>query len=271
MQPGESLIQIAQAEGIQLKQLRAYNMLDPGEEPRPGTVLYLQQPAPDKPAVVAAGSLAKASAAEAAPQAATSEYIILKKEPEKKPAVSVPVVQHTTAQTVAAESIQAVVPDAPAATALYQDDTETPLPGTSAPAPAQRVVNIASEPAIEELLTATDQTQDAQAVAVAEEPQDELARLKAKMDRVVYGDPQVRQTKSGIKVEEDLQPVTTEASATPPAVTAETAPDKYHIVKKGETAFGISKKYSITMKQLRDWNNLEFEAIRIGQKLRVKP
>ncbi len=283
VQPGESLIAIAQAEGMQLRQLRAYNMLGPGEEPQPGTVLYLQQPAPDKPPVVVAGSMDKAGAAEAVQQpVAASEYIILKKENKKKPAVTASAAQHTTTavqtgavrstQIPATAAVQQPVAIAAVATtvtpARHQDDTETPLPGTS----PHQAVNIAAEPAIEELMSGTE-TQESPAVTVEDEPQDELSRLKAKMDKVVYGsaDPQVRPTQSRIKVEEDLQPVTTEASSTPPAVTPEAAPDKYHIVKKGETAFGISKKYNITMKQLREWNNLEFEAIRIDQKLRVKP
>ncbi len=288
VQQGESLIQIAQAEGLQLKQLRAYNMLEAGEEPQPGAVLYLQQPAPGKPPVTAGGAVNRAGAVDAVQQPVVSpEYIILKKENEKKTTVTANAVQHTTtvqasasrlAQTPAAVSVQqqpvAAVQAAPAVRPVHhQDDTDTPLPGT--PVPVQTSVNIAAEPAIEELLSGAE-TQETQAPAVVaeEEPQDALARLKAKMDKVVYsttGDPQVRQTKSGIKVEEELQSVATEATVTPPAVTPAAAPDKYHIVKKGETAFGISKKYNITMKQLREWNNLEFEAIRIDQKLRVKP
>jgi len=43
------------------------------------------------------------------------------------------------------------------------------------------------------------------------------------------------------------------------------------MVKKGETGFSIAKKYGITVRQLNDWNNLNFGAIQEGQKLRVKP
>jgi len=43
------------------------------------------------------------------------------------------------------------------------------------------------------------------------------------------------------------------------------------VVKAGETAFGISKQYSITMQQLMDMNKLSFgTSIKVGQKLRVK-
>jgi membrane-bound lytic murein transglycosylase D len=44
----------------------------------------------------------------------------------------------------------------------------------------------------------------------------------------------------------------------------------FHTVKTGETAFGISRQYNISMKELMALNNLNFETIKVGQKLRVK-
>lgn len=49
---GESLLQVAQCEGIQLRRLAALNQLNPYEQPAPGVVLNLQVPATTKPAVV---------------------------------------------------------------------------------------------------------------------------------------------------------------------------------------------------------------------------
>ncbi len=286
VQQGESLIQIAQAEGIQLKQLRAYNMLQPDEEPLPGTVLHLQQPAPAKPSVIAGGGVNKAVSGETVRQPVTSsEYIVLKNDDAPKHTPDQPVAnpaQSVAVQGRVPESIKAsatsVAPQQSINNAVVTpsvdlsgqyDDTEVPLPGTSAP--KQTSVNIAAEPAIEEVLSATESHEEpTPAPATVEEPRDELARLKAKMDKVVYStarDTPETQKKSGIKVEEDLRPVP--STAIPPVT--ETTSDKYHIVKKGETAFGISKRYNITMQQLREWNKLEFEAIRIGQKLQVKP
>lgn len=45
---------------------------------------------------------------------------------------------------------------------------------------------------------------------------------------------------------------------------------KYHKVKKGDTLFSISKKYDITVSDLKDLNHLRKNEISIGQKLRVK-
>ncbi len=43
----------------------------------------------------------------------------------------------------------------------------------------------------------------------------------------------------------------------------------FHIVKAGETLFGLSKKYGVTLHKLKAANNLETTLISVGQKLRV--
>lgn len=42
-----------------------------------------------------------------------------------------------------------------------------------------------------------------------------------------------------------------------------------HIVQAKEGLYAISKKYNVTVQQLKDWNNLETEALSIGQELVV--
>lgn len=44
-----------------------------------------------------------------------------------------------------------------------------------------------------------------------------------------------------------------------------------HIVRQGETLFSISRQYSITVNQLREWNNLRGNQISVGQRLVVSP
>lgn len=48
-------------------------------------------------------------------------------------------------------------------------------------------------------------------------------------------------------------------------------PSKTYTVKRGDTAYTIAKKHGITIRQLMDWNGLDFEAIKEGQQLKVKP
>ena len=45
---------------------------------------------------------------------------------------------------------------------------------------------------------------------------------------------------------------------------------KVHTVKKGETLFGLAKKYKITVQKLKDLNNLTLNNLSIGQKLQLQ-
>lgn len=48
------------------------------------------------------------------------------------------------------------------------------------------------------------------------------------------------------------------------------APAKgYHVVQKGETLFSISRKYNVTVTNIRQWNNLTSDEIQLGQRLAV--
>lgn len=52
VQPGETVYDISQAEGIRLESLLQYNQLSPGMQPAPGQALYLKENAPARPALV---------------------------------------------------------------------------------------------------------------------------------------------------------------------------------------------------------------------------
>jgi len=51
--------------------------------------------------------------------------------------------------------------------------------------------------------------------------------------------------------------------------TKETKTAKTHIVKKGETLSSIADKYNVTVKQLKSWNGLKDDEIKVGQELKV--
>lgn len=44
---------------------------------------------------------------------------------------------------------------------------------------------------------------------------------------------------------------------------------KTHVVKKGETLFSISKKYNCSPNDIRKWNNMKNNDIKVGQKLKI--
>ena len=49
-----------------------------------------------------------------------------------------------------------------------------------------------------------------------------------------------------------------------------TASTKTHTVKKGETLSSISRKYGCTVNDLKKWNNLKGNSVKVGQKLKIK-
>lgn len=233
---GETMLAIAQEEGIQLKALRRYNQMGNDEEPAPGAVLQLQQAAPEKPAVTAAYVYQAPGAAVVA--AADNNLIAGGKKPA--PATASPA-------TASKEHMQ------------EQQEAAAPV-ATQAP-PAR--VNIADEKAVDEIEEEPEEeevvigyTAAAPAPAAATPAGDEIDQLKAMMDKAVYAQPKAAATAPA-------------ATPQPVAGSAATAA-QYHTVVAGETAFSIAKKYGITMKQLIDWNQLDFGKIKVGQKLRVK-
>jgi membrane-bound lytic murein transglycosylase D len=187
--------------------------------------------------------------------------------------VSAPASAPATIATTASIPAEPVVIEHPAVTpppANLQPSTTAPLanPTPAVTQPAPQKVNIANEVAVEE---EEGDDEKGQPVAKAEEPKDEFSRLKARLDKVVYAPRKTTSTSASVQ----QQPATVTPApvvASPPVPAAKLPADdkQYHTVKSGDTAFGIAKKYGVTMKELMAMNNLNFEAIKIGQKLRVK-
>lgn len=59
------------------------------------------------------------------------------------------------------------------------------------------------------------------------------------------------------------------ANAKPKTVQAPTSSVKYHEVQAKEGLYAISRKYGVSVQQLRDWNNLSTDNLSIGQQLIV--
>ncbi|HST07193.1 MAG TPA: LysM peptidoglycan-binding domain-containing protein, partial [Gemmatimonadaceae bacterium] len=45
----------------------------------------------------------------------------------------------------------------------------------------------------------------------------------------------------------------------------------YYTVKRGDALFSIARKFDITPDQIKQWNNLDRDLVKIGQRLLVKP
>lgn len=63
-------------------------------------------------------------------------------------------------------------------------------------------------------------------------------------------------------------PFTEDAAETP--ATMLSTDNAYHSVAAGETLYQISRKYNVSVDQLRQWNSLQGSALSLGQELRVK-
>lgn len=106
-----------------------------------------------------------------------------------------------------------------------------------------------------------------------EEPVDELDRLKKKFDKVLYTkgtETTTTSTPVATPKQEVAADTTVKAVSVKQALPPSDDPKKYYTVKKGDTGYSIAKAHSISMRQLQDWNALEFGDLKEGQKLRIK-
>lgn len=161
---------------------------------------------------------------------------------------------------------------------------EEPKTVATVTAPAEAMTppakQLATVPAMEEIKLATTKEVSNASVAVEakpvdvpvmeEEPKDELDKLKRRFDRVVYANENAQKTTQAETPKTEPLATTTPAPDTKTAVVASGAGAKYYTVKKGDTGFSIAKRNGITLRQLMEWNGLDFDDIKIGQKLKVK-
>ncbi|MBS1774534.1 MAG: glucosaminidase domain-containing protein [Bacteroidetes bacterium] len=263
VKPEEKLFMISQEEGVDIKSLMAMNKLQAGEEPVAGSVLELQRTASVKPVIV--GKI------NAAPRPVQTVEVQLPSPANKANTVATTQkVQPVTALPVQ-EPKQTMNPAEEAAGKLLDKKMDTAIAvAKSEPLKRETVLvrdTIAKvQPA--EIIKPELKKEDVKVAEtkiapppIEEEPKDELDKLKKQFDKVVYA-------KNDVK-------------ATAPTVAAETAekkpltgglvdPAKYYTVKKGDTGFSIAKQHGITLKQLMEWNNLDFAEVKEGQKLRIK-
>lgn len=360
VKPGETMLVIAQKEGIQLKYLRDLNYIEEGEEPMPGVTLELQAQAGSKPAVQKNGALvagneaaqsgstvaprgtfrknpapayeeekplwikmkearqARKEAREAAAQAKTqpantqnsqssvSPYPNVETYSDSKHGVS----EQTPAQSYSSRSESSYIATKHAKPAAVQNNAPAHVP-VSQPQPAHPQQQVAQQP-VQSYSTSQYSyrtTGNAKPETVVEEEEEEISKrearrnrkkeeeeknevvnatpapvqnekseldaLKKQFDNVIYAQKPAPAAPRQQVVEQ--QPVyaqqTLPAAATQPqqpATQPKTDAAKMYTVKRGDTAYTIAKKHGITIRQLMDWNGLDFDTIREGQSLRVK-
>lgn len=236
-QDGESLHSVSQAKGIQLKKLLAYNRLLANDVPVTGSVLQLQQMTMVAPTLVT--------------QLESGEA-------ERTSGIKVKYIgdfNTEAAAKIAAETAQAAKQAETSKNTAPESAPQTIITNAAIAEPA---ADVTSEPVREEpakdVPPATKQ--QTQSMTPAGKTND-LDALKAMLDKAVYTDNQPTQA-------------TTQVSASLTDATNKHDASKYYVVKKGDTAFSIAKRNNLTMRQLMDMNDLNFDQIKIGQRLRVQ-
>lgn len=292
---GETLRSISRLYGVQLRSLLAFNHLKEGQEPAVGAFLQLQRsngsrpplrdPIPEESPL----SLeAEATVPEKAPvvihRSGDPEDFIDKAELEspspsrERPTVVRPDIPASTPRVpVSSESKKEVqvVPVVKIGETLPKEDPVAETSSTGIPAFMEGVDRIPvpsddpdpvveTAPLAEPRLVETPSSEKQEApVPVPEEPVDELDALKARFDRVIYGN-QGRETELPEEVKAE--------PGTPAQETRTVAPEeqRFHQVEEGETVFSISRKYNITITELQRLNGLDFDQVKPGQKLRIR-
>jgi LysM repeat protein len=209
---GETLLMVAQEEGIQLKKLAALNLLQPNEQPVTGTALYLQEPASVKPNVRAAVYVYQ-------------DYSATPAENELAAEQNTSSVSKSTAEVGFGMGFEAPKEDA-------------------------------------ENLTSADKMTGAEIQAGKQFPATQVEETNGAL--IKKQQPQTQQ--QSLPTEEESQPQLRK----PATEKVYGKGDKFHIVRRGETAYSIAKKNGITVAQLLSWNSIEAQDLKAGQTIIVK-
>lgn len=282
---GESMYMISQMEGMQLKRLLALNMMDVGDEPATGVILELQNGVYKKPALRATtatptGGNMTVMLGKSTPP---SDLVVInrtKPAPEKrpdtvvaeKPKPYVETVQAPTEKVTTATPLEKVTP----ATTTERTPAVTTAQNTT-PATVAITTTAANTAA-----PAKDTTHIQPATMTKEDTADELAALKAELDKVVYTDDSkmaAAQSTPSVKPAATAAPVKNIVKAKKKKADDDDDEDdeddkkkgpNYYTIKDGETLGGIANRHHTTVKKLMQLNHIKATQIRAGKKLRIK-
>jgi LysM repeat protein len=280
VQEGETIESIAHNEGMASRQLRIFNLMAQNEQPVAGSILKLQEQSDERPNTYkmqrVLAPIADKNYRLEQPKKTDSkdDYVPTKKVVQVSEVIEIGYgAERPNNFKVDPSELQAETVQVPAIEKTVVEDKKPQIETVQAPVIENTVVEdkkpqleTVQVPVIEKRIVEEKKT-------IPAEPMDEFALLKARLDKAVYS----KSSRSKIKV------VSSDSSSVPmPALVkkaslevpsksvASTAGQVFHVVEKGDTGFSIAQKYGIKIKQLNEWNNLNFEGIKIGQKLRVR-
>lgn len=255
VQDGETLVQVSQATGMQLSEIKLLNKLVDGVEPKAGSILYLQTETTQVPEVYIPQPKSNAK-----PKVArvnnTTDYVVVTKTPNAPK-----------------EEVFTFNKD------KKQDEPTKPTTPVDYRISTTKPTNQATTAATEKAVAANTST-----TTKPVENKGNLSpyeKLKQHMDNKMQNDGSTSYNEQQQETLEDYT-ITPAAKRAPaqtaaPAATAKTTPvkkpaaakSKTYTVRKGDTLAAIAKKNGVTVKQLQTWNKVNPKSIQPGQKLKV--
>ncbi len=225
VQPGESLYDIAQTEGIQLKQLRKKNLLNEGEEPLVGETVYLRSKRQRPPKLKKSKEFAEMRILrEKRFRTASRVKPSIKKEPDV-----VPKVQHTP--VIEKEAMTATISGKTQMELLEEKETQIEQQEPNVEKPVENEEPVESEVIEDE----------------AAEAREEKFNTPEPVEHVLT---KVEEPKKVIKFQGDEM--------------------QKHLVKQGETLWAISRKYGVSVDELRSLNGMASNEVNIGDYLIIR-
>ncbi|PRY16420.1 membrane-bound lytic murein transglycosylase D [Pontibacter ummariensis] len=275
VQPGETMQMISQHYGIRLGYLLFKNRMSRSEVPVPGRVLWLQKRRPSTTPVEVRDLSQKQGVASNKTSASPAQ--------ESQPADEHK--EEAPRENIFTRFINSLKRDRQGELKHQEEEEET---AAAAPAPAARTApNATSTPKETTVVAAkagaetTEETETAPAARPAP---------KATKETVLYPDsktqpsaaqqaqpeqaPAVAQPEKEPAYEDDVWPAvngnptsTAKSSTAAGSVPASDTKATTHVVKQGETLYGISRMYAVTINDLVAWNNLGDASLKMGQEL----
>lgn len=247
----DNIYLIAQTYGIRLSKLRRLNKLKEGEEPAIGQEIALQEKVKEKPVLRSPNFK---------PQPAVEEVI---EEPTKPP------VRIITPPISVKPDVPVLNNTNPNTTANNSNSNNTTVVENGNVTDKEIIYVYPDDPGYEgevEIVGNNPTTANTQPAQPTTQP---TTTRPGTIPRTSPRPPTKRIiTNTSTAADEMPQNTTTAPTVTP--ATPVTVPANVHVVVKGETLYGISKKYNLPVQRLKDLNGLVENTIEINQWLKVK-
>ncbi|NDK57699.1 LysM peptidoglycan-binding domain-containing protein [Pontibacter fetidus] len=283
VQPGETMQMISQHYGIRLKHLVFKNRMKNNEVPLPGRVLWLQKRRPFTTPVevrslnkqtaakqeMAASEVKPATKPDAKKENFFTRFVNSFKKNKKQPApvkTEAPAQEEELIKVEVVEGVQDIEPATE--TVLVEEQPVQPPVTREAIYPGRRTP---AKPA------ATTAKQETAPVKTAPAKTEQVKTAPAKPATTTTKAEPVKTTPAQASTEADEEgwkpattsttsKISTTTTATPVSSVPATKSAK-HVVAKGETLYGISKMYNVTVAELTTWNKLPEGPLKLGQEL----